>query len=201
MIYWIVDYLSIGVPAVLLVWGTLALLGQRRPGRLALAGVFALYLCAVFDVVGVPGLGSFRWSPAVNLIPFGDEKTARFFLQLGLNTAMFLPFGFFLPVLCRSFRSWWAATLAGLLLSGTIEFLQLFSFRATDVDDLLMNTLGAYLGYLLAWLLRRSWLRTQADSRREESILLGVTILIPLLTAVFLAPTIQNLVYQLPLFS
>lgn len=198
MKYRIIDYLSIGIPAVLLVWGVLALLGQRKPGRLALAGVFALYLCAVFDVVGIPGLGSFRWSPAVNLIPFGDEKTARFFFQLGMNAAMFLPFGFLLPVLCRSCRSWWAATLAGLLLSGTIEFLQLFSFRATDVDDLLMNTLGAYLGYLLAWLLlRRSWLRPRRDSRSQEALLLGVTLLTPLLTAVLLAPTIRDLVYQL----
>lgn len=30
-----------------------------------------------------------------------------------------------------------------------IELIQLFSFRATDIDDLLMNTLGTWVGYLL----------------------------------------------------
>ena len=39
---------------------------------------------------------------------------------------------------------------AGVLTSGMIELLQLFCFRATDIDDLLMNTLGAVIGFLLS---------------------------------------------------
>ena len=32
-------------------------------------------------------------------------------------------------------------------MSFTIEVLQLFTFRLTDIDDLIMNTLGTLLGY------------------------------------------------------
>ena len=39
-------------------------------------------------------------------------------------------------------------------MSLTIEICQLFCFRATDVDDLIMNTLGAFLGYLCWKLLK-----------------------------------------------
>lgn len=42
----------------------------------------------------------------------------------------------------------------GFFMSLTIEICQLFCFRATDVDDLIMNTLGAFLGYLCWKLLK-----------------------------------------------
>ena len=37
-------------------------------------------------------------------------------------------------------------------MSLAIEICQLFCYRATDVDDLIMNTLGTLVGYLI-WLL------------------------------------------------
>ncbi|UDN56410.1 VanZ family protein [Clostridioides sp. ES-S-0171-01] len=37
----------------------------------------------------------------------------------------------------------------GLSFSLAIEFCQLFNFRATYIDDLMMNTLGAVLGEFL----------------------------------------------------
>lgn len=36
--------------------------------------------------------------------------------------------------------------------SFTIEICQLFCYRATDVDDLLMNTIGTVVGYVI-WVL------------------------------------------------
>ncbi|MFV0414520.1 MAG: VanZ family protein, partial [Oscillospiraceae bacterium] len=37
---------------------------------------------------------------------------------------------------------------AGVLFSASIEFLQLFIARATDVDDILLNVAGVMLGYV-----------------------------------------------------
>lgn len=204
MLYMVIDVLSSGIFAVLFVWAFLALWGERSLRRMALTGLFTLYLCVMFDVVGIPGFREFRWEPCVNLIPFSDEKTLRFYYLVGMNALMFLPFGFLLPVLWRNCRRWWVTTLAGLLTSGMIEFLQLFSFRATDVDDLLMNTLGASLGYFLAWLLfRRSWLRPpKPDSCRANPwASLTAVILIPLLVAICLAPSLRQVIYSLPVFS
>lgn len=80
--------------------------------------------------------------------------------------------------------------------------MQLFSFRVTDIDDLLMNTLGAFLGYGLAWLLfRRSWLRPGAPDSVNEWVQLAGTILIPVLVFIFIAPFVNQWVYGLPMFS
>lgn len=201
VVYMVIDILSGAIFALPLVWVVLALCGERGIRRGLLAGLFTLYLCAMFDVVGIPGLPYFRWVPSINLIPFGDEKNTRFFFQVGMNAVMFLPFGFLLPLLWQKCRSWKVTTLAGLLTSGLIEFLQLFSFRATDVDDLLMNTLGTFLGYGLAWLLfHRRWLRPER-CRKHEWLELAGTILIPLLVIIFLRSRVSEWVYQLPMFS
>lgn len=67
------------------------------------------------------------------------------------NVVMFLPFGFFPALLWRRY-TWWKALLTGFAVTACIECCQLCVGRAFDVDDLLLNTLGAMLGYGL-WLL------------------------------------------------
>ena len=74
------------------------------------------------------------------------------FLFLG-NIGMFLPIGFFTALLWRRGRLW-RSTLVGFLASLSIETLQLFVNRSTDVDDLILNTVGAAAGYLLYRLVR-----------------------------------------------
>lgn len=67
------------------------------------------------------------------------------------NVIMFLPFGFFPALLWRKY-TWWRALLTGFAVTAFIECCQLCVGRAFDVDDLLLNTVGAMLGYWL-WLL------------------------------------------------
>ena len=68
------------------------------------------------------------------------------------NALIFLPLGFFPNLLWRCPR-WWKGLLAGFCSSLSVEFLQLFSGRSTDIDDLILNSSGAFLGGLLALLL------------------------------------------------
>ena len=66
------------------------------------------------------------------------------------NVAAFVPFGFILPMLKRSNRKWYVVVLISLLFSLCIEAVQLVTRRGSfDVDDLMLNTLGGFLGYLL----------------------------------------------------
>ena len=198
--YMLIDLLSGAIVALPLAWLFLRLCGNRGGKRFLLYSLFILYLCKMFDVVGIPALQYIRWDPNISLIPLSDEKNLRFFLQLGLNAAMFAPFGFLLPVLWRKCRKWKVTVLAGFLLSLTIEVLQMFCFRATDVDDLLMNTLGAFLGYCLAWLFfHKKWAREPAPV--SDSLSLTVSILIPLLTIVLVRTPISDCIYRLPLFD
>lgn len=54
-----------------------------------------------------------------------------------------------LPAFCRKWDSVRCVAACGLLVSFVIELSQLLNNRRTDVDDLLLNALGAVLGLLL----------------------------------------------------
>ena len=203
LLYSLVDVLSAAVVAVPLVWLFQRFRGERGWTRYVLSGLFVLYLCEMFDVVGIPAAQYIRWEPNISLIPFSDE-THWLGVQRVLNAVMFAPFGFLLPVLWCKCRKWKVTVLAGFLLSLTIEVLQMFCFRATDVDDLLMNTLGAGFGYFAAWLFfHKKWAREPAPGtfKVSDSLNLTVSILIPLLTIVLVRTPISDCIYRLPLFD
>ncbi|MBD4657061.1 VanZ family protein, partial [Xanthomonas citri pv. citri] len=55
--------------------------------------------------------------------------------------------GIFLPLLCDRYRNWKNVLLFGFLVSLSIELMQMYTLRTTDINDLLTNCLGACLGY------------------------------------------------------
>ncbi|ENK1242774.1 VanZ family protein [Clostridium botulinum] len=64
------------------------------------------------------------------------------------NILMFAPLGLLLPLLWKGFRKFSKTVLFGSVVSFIIEFSQLFLARGTDIDDLILNTMGTTLGYL-----------------------------------------------------
>ena len=80
---------------------------------------------------------------SINLIPISSEGAMTYIL----NIIMFMPFGFLLPLIWKNFRNANKVVLMGFLMSLAIEICQLFNIRTTDIDDLLMNTLGTLVGY------------------------------------------------------
>ncbi len=148
----------------------------RRHGRswasLFFAGLFGLYLLVVIKAAVFPihipaagQTGSEPFVPNVNLVPFYSACwPGRMCLREMIgNVLLTLPFGFLLPFALR-FRArhiLWLGPLVGLTLEGTQLALSLAlrsSFRAVDINDVLLNTLGVWLGYglfqLFAWLYR-----------------------------------------------
>lgn len=70
------------------------------------------------------------------------------------NIVVFIPFGFLLPYVMKSGRNFFVMLLNAFLFVLGIEVFQLFSaFGAFDVDDILLNCLGAVMGYFgyLVW--------------------------------------------------
>jgi len=64
------------------------------------------------------------------------------------NTAMFIPIGIIWPLVFRQLDSHKKVIAAGVGLSLCIEILQLpFFDRVTDIDDLILNSLGFLVGY------------------------------------------------------
>lgn len=69
------------------------------------------------------------------------------------NIIMFMPIGFFIPLLWDIPDK--KVVLTGFCCSFFIEFCQLFLNRGSDVDDLILNTLGVFFGLLVYKLLYR----------------------------------------------
>lgn len=131
-------------------------------------GLFFLYLCGVYTVTGLPTLRYFSWEPEMYLIPFvgmADDIENSI-----LNVALFIPMGFFLPLLCGRFQNMRKTVLFGLGATLFVELLQLFNFRLTDVNDILTNFAGCWLGYGLFACLKKRW----SGAPEEPGFLYGV---------------------------
>ena len=143
----------------------------RNPRRAACYLMMSLYLAAV------------------DAYMFSDYRNSL------LNVLLFVPLGFLLPVLWKRFRSFLWTGLLGFSFSLSIELLQLLTLRATDINDLMTNTTGTILGWLLGrlvlWLfpsIRPSW------KTGEFAIVFGVTFVVMFLAQPFLAEFIWNLI-------
>lgn len=137
---------------------------RRREAVLALFGMFCGGMAMLtltpwgFDLAGVlrwGWTGPFFQLGEVNLIPFQTFGSSGVLLYTLLgNIVMFLPFGFFPALLWRGY-DWRRALFTGLFVTGFIECWQLCVGRAFDIDDLMLNTLGALCGYGLWRLLKK----------------------------------------------
>jgi len=138
--------------------------------RRALIATFVVYLAVVASLTIVPThLKRIRSADPnhINFIPLGYSfkcyRTARdeypglisFCLRNTFgNIALLMPFGLMLPLLTTRFQSMKRVLLLALCVSLTIETIQfglrfVGNPRAVDIDDVLLNTMGACLGFLI----------------------------------------------------
>lgn len=95
-------------------------------------------------------------------------------LNLAGNVIGFMPFGALLPIFSRQMRRPWKITLLSFEISAIIEISQLvLQVGCFDVDDMILNTLGGLLGYLVFWASNRwyfrlgEFLRGQTNRKKE----------------------------------
>lgn len=83
-----------------------------------------------------------------------------FLLNVFGNVIAFMPCGFFLPIVSRRSRKWYNTVLLAFLFSLSVETLQLvLRVGSFDVDDLLLNTLGGGLGYIVNRMIQKERIR------------------------------------------
>ena len=92
--------------------------------------------------------------PIVHLLDYPIFKEAL--LNLIGNTTMFIPLGIVWPTVFKQLDTHGKAIFAGVGVSLTIELLQLpFFSRVSDIDDLLLNSIGYLAGYGILLFVRR----------------------------------------------
>ena len=125
--------------------------GIIRPrGHFLITCIFAIYIFAVFFFTGVGTIFNLqRYGirfEQVNLLPFSKDIDIVSYL---LNILLFIPFGFLFPYIWPRAGKLKNTALSGFSFSLLIEISQLFNNRHPDIDDLLLNTLGTLIGFLL----------------------------------------------------
>ena len=84
--------------------------------------------------------------PLVNILDYDIKREAA--INIIGNISMFIPTGVIMPILYKRLDCFWKVLLAGAGLSFVIEVIQLlFPDSVTDIDDLILNTLGVAVGY------------------------------------------------------
>ena len=78
-----------------------------------------------------------------------------------MNVVVFIPVGL---LICIAFKqmTWWKVLLIGCGISVTIETLQFFLMRGfSEVDDVMHNTVGCIMGYIIYSILVRIFINTK----------------------------------------
>lgn len=141
--------------------------------------LFALYVLVILFLLVVPnnyrghnvlvgGLTWERWSGYVmggfNLVPLrgiseqmgniiGGQDVARNLIYLVGNLTGFAPLGFLLPALFKRPRKFPMFLITVLLAISVLELVQLMTMRGSfDIDDIILNTVGACLGF---WIMHK----------------------------------------------
>lgn len=154
--------------------------------RVGLVGL-AIYFPFVLGLTlgGIPieegAIPPTEWRRWANLVPFGTigpqlaaglESGLR---QLVGNLLILLPLGFGLPVVWQRFRRLTPTLLGGFGVALGVEISQFIislivgvPYRAFDVDDLILNTTGAVIGWLV-WRISLGWMQRTNGSAGHRS--------------------------------
>jgi VanZ family protein len=123
---------------------------------LGLAGVVAFaWVISRLTLQPDPGAGKYvhdNTHPGETVRLYLDQPSVRAaVLEIGGNVVLLMPLGVLLPVLSNRFRGPLRILVVVGLISLCIETVQgtMIAGRAFDADDVILNTLGAVLAYLL----------------------------------------------------
>ena len=123
--------------------------------------VYLLILCYVLFFGGMFGRTEHSGEYRYNLTLFQEigryygigirfGRWWLFILNVIGNIAVFVPFGIFVPTLFLRCKNIFLTVLLALQMSLTVELIQLVAqVGSFDVDDILLNTIGGLLGYLI----------------------------------------------------
>jgi glycopeptide antibiotics resistance protein len=126
----------------------IGILRQLRYVGLFWSVFLIIFATILFQLVPSNGFNPDGATFRLDLVPFTwtEGGWARMASEVIPNILMFIPFGFFLPLVFNRAKKWYAAVGIALSLSIGIETIQFFIGRAADIDDVMLNTLGGIIG-------------------------------------------------------
>lgn len=110
--------------------------------------LFIIYLLLLYYLL----LSTENASSGLNITPFKEITryqlgSTQFIYNVIGNIFLFLPFGFFVSDFIKAKKTYQILTISALI-SLTAELIQFKIGRAFDIDDIILNVLGAILGFI-----------------------------------------------------
>ena len=117
---------------------------------------FIIYILCLFQLVTLKDVTS--WS-SHNFIPFREILRYRLGSPLFLknvigNMVLFVPYGIFVSHYLN-LKKWYGIIILAIVASISIEITQAYIGRVFDIDDIILNVTGAFIGFLIYRLLRK----------------------------------------------
>ena len=111
--------------------------------------LFIIYILLLYELLTRSELNTVS---GYNLVPFTEIfryeiGSASFYLNVIGNIIIFIPFGYFISTYIKPSKIL-PILIVSVISSTTVEFVQLCIGRSFDVDDILLNALGALIGFL-----------------------------------------------------
>ena len=157
--------------------------------------VLGFYFVAVLALVGFPNITSLKIDFVVNVIPFMDMVSD--FINACMNILLFVPFGLLLPILWDKFRNIKNIALMGFIVTSLIEISQIFTFRTSDINDIITNTVGTIIGYFIVCRITDNFVkRIFSNSKMSDFYIICTSVA---LIMFFLQPFISSLLWKMVL--
>lgn len=111
--------------------------------------LFIIYILLLYELLTRSELNTVS---GYNLVPFTEIfryeiGSTSFYLNVIGNIIIFIPFGYFISTYIKPSKIL-PILIVSVISSTTVEFVQLCIGRSFDVDDILLNALGALIGFL-----------------------------------------------------
>ncbi len=111
--------------------------------------IFLIYIFLLFSFLSQTDVNSLK---GFNLIPFRemlryDLGSNLFNFNIIGNIIVFVPLGFFIGYYAKT-KKIISTVIATFLISLSVEFIQYFIGRTFDVDDIILNVVGSFIGYI-----------------------------------------------------
>lgn len=111
--------------------------------------IFIIYILCLYHVLTYQNTGY----AGINLVPFKEMfrytfGSDKFMKNIVGNIVLFIPFGFFTSHYLNTKKAI-TPVIITLIVSACAEGMQYYLGRVFDVDDILLNVFGGFLGYLL----------------------------------------------------
>ncbi|MDD2409209.1 MAG: VanZ family protein [Bacilli bacterium] len=151
---------------------------------------FLIYILLLFELVTSTDFNSY----SNNFIPFKeifryDLTSPLFYRNVLGNVLLLLPFGYFTSYYVKV-NKYYINFIITFVTSFSIEFIQSNIGRSFDIDDIILNMIGGYLGYLLYKI--SSKLMVKYSVKIKNNILINIISIIVILVLIYIILSIYG---------